>query len=138
MRQIMSSKISLQSVLIFFALVLVDQALKFIVVRFYPQIVTFNSGILFGFVDNIFVILSLLVLGLVILGYLIWEAKHLEISLILILSGAISNIADRLMHEGVVDYITIKNWSNFNLADVYIVLGVLFYLYKLVFVAKNK
>jgi hypothetical protein len=43
--------------------------------------------------------------------------------LILILSGAISNIIDRLYFGCVIDFIDLQFWSVFNLADVYITTG---------------
>lgn len=38
--------------------------------------------------------------------------------------GAISNIIDRLSMGGVIDFITMKGWPTFNIADIAIVLGV--------------
>jgi len=48
--------------------------------------------------------------------------------LILILSGAVSNIVDRLRFGCVVDFIDLKFWPVFNLADIFIVLGAIFLL----------
>jgi lipoprotein signal peptidase len=47
----------------------------------------------------------------------------LRAGIIFILSGAISNIVDRLLYGCVVDYINLRVWPVFNLADVYITLG---------------
>lgn len=41
-----------------------------------------------------------------------------------ILIGAVSNLLDRFLYNGVIDFITISFWSVFNLADMYIVLAV--------------
>lgn len=40
------------------------------------------------------------------------------------LGGAASNVADRLRHEAIVDFIAIGRWPPFNLADAAIVVGV--------------
>ena len=40
------------------------------------------------------------------------------------LGGAAGNIADRLRHGAIVDFIAIGRWPAFNLADVAIVMGV--------------
>jgi signal peptidase II len=48
----------------------------------------------------------------------------------LILSGAVSNIIDRLYFGCVIDFIDLKIWPVFNLADSFIVLGVILILLK--------
>ncbi|MDO9231246.1 MAG: signal peptidase II [bacterium] len=47
------------------------------------------------------------------------------IATILILSGGISNIIDRLCIGCVIDFIDLKFWPVFNLADIYITIGVI-------------
>jgi signal peptidase II len=47
------------------------------------------------------------------------------------LGGASSNLIDRLWRGGVVDFIDLKVWPVFNLADVAIVLGVLISAFQL-------
>lgn len=51
-----------------------------------------------------------------------------NILIILILSGAFSNIIDRLTFGCVTDFIDLKFWPVFNLADIFIVLGAVFLL----------
>jgi len=46
-----------------------------------------------------------------------------KLGLILILSGAIGNLIDRLHFGCVVDFIDLKVWPVFNLADAYITIG---------------
>lgn len=53
-------------------------------------------------------------------------------SLALIVAGGLSNLADRLLYGGVVDYIKIFVWPIFNIADVMIVAGVLLWMWYLV------
>jgi len=48
----------------------------------------------------------------------------------LILSGIISNLIDRFIRGGVVDYINLRIWPNFNLSDALIVIGVIFFMTK--------
>jgi lipoprotein signal peptidase len=59
----------------------------------------------------------------------------LYISLSFIIAGGLSNIIDRILHAGrVIDFIDLKFWPVFNIADVSIVLGgtlFLFYYYKI-------
>jgi signal peptidase II len=50
--------------------------------------------------------------------------------LILIFSGAISNLIDRLYFGCVIDFINLKVWPIFNLADIFICVGVFFLIIK--------
>jgi signal peptidase II len=63
--------------------------------------------------------------------YIFLKSKNIyqKIFLIIILSGAISNIIDRLRFGCVVDYIDLKFFPVFNLADVYITLGIIFIIF---------
>lgn len=47
------------------------------------------------------------------------------IPITLIVFGAISNLIDRIIYHGVVDFINISIGNIFNLADVYIICGVM-------------
>lgn len=55
--------------------------------------------------------------------------------LVLILSGSINNLIDRITYNGVVDYINIQiynfRWPTFNFADTIIVVGVFLIIYNL-------
>lgn len=44
--------------------------------------------------------------------------------ILFIFAGAISNMLDRFLYHGVVDYITVSFWSVFNLADIFIVVAI--------------
>jgi signal peptidase II len=79
-------------------------------------------------------LIGLIVLALTIfLGYLIKErqSKLLAAGLFLILLGAISNFIDRLSLGYVVDYLYLKHFTVFNLADMYISIGALISLISL-------
>lgn len=52
-------------------------------------------------------------------------------ALALVLSGAISNLIDRVYYGCVIDFIDLKVWPVFNLADIFICLGVLLLIIKL-------
>lgn len=63
----------------------------------------------------------------VLLGY--WAARRRRASLVehagfaLVVGGAIGNLADRLVRGYVVDFIHLKHWPTFNVADVAVVVG---------------
>ncbi|MDP1884068.1 MAG: signal peptidase II [Candidatus Moranbacteria bacterium] len=50
---------------------------------------------------------------------------NLEFGILLILSGALSNILDRLYFGCVIDFIKLPLWPFFNLADAFITIGVI-------------
>jgi len=85
-----------------------------------------------GLIDfNIFVF----VLVIIIIGYFLINNKksfflknYLALGLIIV--GLISNGWDRFFYSGVIDYFIVRLGQinlNFNLADIYIVLGVIIY-----------
>ncbi len=51
-----------------------------------------------------------------------------SIALILIITGASSNLFDRLKFGGVIDFISFSFWPTFNFADVYIIIGAIILL----------
>ena len=97
-----------------------------------------NQGIAFGMnngnTQNI--VLTLVILGMII-NFIIKQKEQIDLktalALSLILSGGISNLLDRIIHGGVVDFIGIKNFAIFNMADCYIVVG---WILMIIFVIK--
>lgn len=92
-----------------------------------------NYGAAFGIFRDakIFLITLAVVLFLVITYYVISKRKSIGkswlIPLSMIAGGGISNVADRIRFGFVVDYIDVRiiNYPVFNLADICVVLGVL-------------
>jgi signal peptidase II len=92
-----------------------------------------NRGVAFGLAGGAGVKLVLVTaLALAVIGYLfarnpqrpgIWLAAGL------VAGGAIGNLADRVRHDAVTDFIAIGSWPPFNLADVSITLGVVLLVY---------
>ncbi|HLD21334.1 MAG TPA: signal peptidase II [Patescibacteria group bacterium] len=69
--------------------------------------------------------------GIVMMLMIYWGIKEYKakqrisvVLLLLILTGACSNILDRIKYGYVIDFINVPFWSVFNIADVYIVIGV--------------
>jgi signal peptidase II len=100
----------------------------------------YNRGVtwsLFDFTDNtpflvLTVIIALIIAGVAFYTYIRWMNHYTVIGEVLVLSGALSNLLDRITYGGVIDFIhfSINEWSwpIFNLADVWIVSGVLLML----------
>lgn len=112
-----------------FILLLIDQAIKFLIYEIKPQIITYNRGIFFGWIDNRYSLYIFLILGIIVLFFLfVKSSKQYMLPLTVIAVGALSNIIDRIFYPGVIDYINFSFWSSFNLSDIYIFVGALWYL----------
>ena len=66
---------------------------------------------------------TIVCLGLVYLLTQRIDRPGIRLGLWLVLGGATSNVIDRVLHGGVVDIITIRGVTSFNLADMMIILG---------------
>ena len=106
-----------------------------------------NRGVAFGMFSGQRWFILLLT-GIIAVG-LIWfyvtmpkkkEYFPLRISLVMVLSGAIGNIIDRLFRGYVVDFFefTFFEWPVFNVADIYVVVGVILLALMIVFVVKDE
>lgn len=93
-----------------------------------------NKNFLFGiFPYRIWwlVLIIMVWLSLFLVGYFWWQKKYFTLVfwLGLIVIGGYSNLLDRIFYQGVIDYISIGTWPVFNLADVYIAIGVSILIY---------
>lgn len=115
------------------SLIFIDQAIKWWMMRYHPSLVLINRGVIFGWIQNEVIGYALLVIGFGILAWLILKHRLSSIiyhlSLVLIIAGALSNLIDRLARGYIIDYIHFFNLNVFNLADVFIMAGILFYAF---------
>ena len=106
-----------------------------------------NDGIAFGLLSfndkiyyNILTIIIILI-TLIILWMITKTAKFEKIAFIMIFGGSIGNIFDRLYYSSVPDFIDFHinnfHWFIFNVADIFITLGVILLIYSEIFL-KNK
>lgn len=111
---------SSKNFLLIITLIFIDQLLKFFIIKFWPFLAINNKGVAFGF----FTSEAWIAINLVILILLI---KFLSPGLPknLIIAGGITNHLDRIFRGEVVDFINLKIWPVFNLADLFIVFGVI-------------
>lgn len=102
-------------------------------------VLVWNTGISYGLFDGSggFGRTALSLLGLLIAGFLLFlmartSRKWERLGFGLIIGGALGNIVDRVIYGGVIDFISfhVANyyWYVFNLADVWITLGVVLIL----------
>jgi signal peptidase II len=91
---------------------------------------TRNKGVAFGFLPGSHVVVTILI-GVALAALLVYFARHAELPWIwlptgMLVGGALGNIADRLRHGSVTDFIKLPlGWPPFNLADSSITLGIL-------------
>lgn len=113
--------------------VAIDQLAKGMVLEFAPQQATYNTGAAFSLPAPGWLVV--LVLGaLVVVVMQQWRSPRGEgqlraLPLGLMLGGAFSNVLDRLIRGAVVDFIDLRIWPVFNLADVAIVVGALLFVW---------
>lgn len=131
-------------------LLLIDQISKLLVVKlidinsgmeliknFFYLTYTHNTGAAFSILTGkrIFLILIAVVILIVIFNYLRKnkiESKIEKIAFSLIIGGSIGNLLDRIVRGYVIDFLDFKifgyNFPIFNLADTFIVIGVILLL----------
>lgn len=88
-----------------------------------------NRGIAFGMLGNhggiIVFISSMVVLVLIIAILASIDNEQVFWPLALLVAGSAGNLIDRVFHGSVTDFIHFPYWPAFNLADIFIVTGVL-------------
>ena len=106
-----------------------------------------NKGIAFGlfsfdekYLYNILTFIILIII--IVICYMIINSDGLKkYSLLMILGGAIGNVFDRIIFKAVPDFIDFHiqefHWFIFNVADIFITLGVIFMII-LEFISNNK
>ena len=141
-------------------LVIVDQLAKYVaLIKLKPiHTTTFLNGFMdFTFVENrgaafgilsgkiwFFIIVTIIISILIIYSFFKLpkqkEYNFLKISLMLILSGALGNLIDRIFRGYVIDFFefTFIEWPVFNIADIYVVVGTLIFSYVVLFVIKEE
>ena len=108
----------------------------------------FNKGVAFGLFSfdekTYFISLTaLIILITIIIFVLMLNSKGYEkIGYAMIVGGSIGNIYDRINYSAVIDFINLKlfnyDWFIFNLADMFISIGIIFLIFLEIFKNKNK
>lgn len=99
---------------------LLDQTFKLVIIKYFSSLLVVNRGVSFGlWASNLWLLVNLvIILGLYFLFKDSWVKG-------LIIGGGISNLFDRLIRGAVIDYLHLGFLPIFNLADVFICLGVI-------------
>lgn len=133
----MKNKIVKGLIIIVILLIVIDQLSKILVVNFVKEPIgnefigleiVKNTGMAFGFYDgNVKNILLTIFVLAIILNFVKNQIERIDnktmISISLVLAGGISNLIDRFIRGGIIDFIKIYKFPIFNIADILIVLG---------------
>jgi len=141
-----------KNIFLIISLIFIDQFSKYMIRRFGGFYIC-NKGIAFG-ISALYAVLCIFIIILVYFSYRILNSKFkilnefsnlklkkldlienlklkienyisVRIGIIFLISGALSNISDRLNFGCITDFIDLKFWPIFNLADIFIVIGVI-------------
>ncbi|QCD53409.1 signal peptidase II [Campylobacter sp. RM16192] len=136
----------------FSAVFILDQLVKQILLsgftwqgEYFSLVLAFNKGVAFSMLEFLGEWLKFIQLLLIsaVLIYLIWQNEILKdhtLPIGILLGAGSSNLLDRFVHGGVVDYVYWHKWFSFaifNLADVMIDIAVCIILWQS-FLAKSK
>jgi len=110
-------------------LIILDQISKFIIKNYFNY--SKNYGAAFGILQNKTILIVLLTFFAI--GFIIYYTKIIKNNLAkgLVFAGLIGNLIDRLTYGYVIDFIKISMWPSFNLADIFLVTGVILLIIKL-------
>ena len=155
----LSIKNNISIITTFLLIIIFDQLTKILVIKnfqlyeslsilpFFNLTFIVNYGFAFGFLNNpslnqiivILVIFSIIAYFLYLL--IKTQDQFFRFSIILVLSGAVGNFIDRVLHGFVIDFIDIYlgsyHWPAFNLADSSITLGFILIMFNILFLNKK-
>jgi signal peptidase II len=100
---------------------------------------TYNSGFAFSlFSGRGFLVTVLLSIGVVVLAFVVGQVRTLPLAVGsgLVLGGAIGNLSERIVGGPggeVPDFITLRDWPTFNVADACVTIGVIIIIVAFVF-----
>lgn len=132
------------------AVLIIDRITKYYAVKLCAQTcvvndvlsfyLVYNRGVSWGMLQSnntmyyslVNLVIVLVAAGLMVHAYRQWRAGYCILGEVAALTGAVSNLIDRCLYQGVIDFIALSAYGYafpvFNVADVAIVGGVLFML----------
>ncbi len=141
------NKENIKSIISVIILIIIDQIIKFFIAKYYINDIIIinnflkltyltNTGAALGILSNnmiFLIIISILLIWYVLKEIIKSSNKLNKVSLLLILSGALGNLIDRIFRGYVIDYISFtllnREMPIFNFADILITFGILILLY---------
>ena len=106
---------------------LVVTILQLIPININAELLVDNPKFIFGLIGSNNIVIGILLLALVFFVYLTEKSKKLIYSIadVLLIAGIASNLLDRVFRGGATDYISIDHWPTFNIADIFIIIGLI-------------
>jgi signal peptidase II len=154
-------KKNLYSFLIILLIFLLDRLSKEIIINlatpigeYYLRVNSFlnlnliwNEGIAFGlfsFDQNIYynlITIIIILITIILLWLMVKSSKIEKVGFSMVIGGSIGNFSDRIYYSAVPDFIDINyngfHWFVFNVADIFITLGVLILIYCEIFLKEK-
>jgi len=113
-----------------------NQGYELFTSKFFNIFLIWNKGIAFGFFSfdqgYLYKLITLIITIVVFIIFIMMMRNNgfKKYSLLLILGGSLGNLYDRILYAGVPDFIDFHigelHWFIFNIADIFITLGVIF------------
>ena len=135
-------------------IIIFDQVTKYIIARNIPQgqsipiikgvfhlTYIINPGAAFGILKNqasLFIFVATAAIIFILINLRRTKLLSVRIAFALVLSGAISNLIDRLRLSAVIDFLDFRIWPVFNIADSAITIGAILLAYSVLRGAKRK
>jgi signal peptidase II len=147
------SRLQRTGILVGIAVAVLDQASKWlillavmqpprqiVVAPFFSLVLVYNTGISFGLFSGdadgkrwLLIAMALVIVVLLLVWYAGADTPAVAFGIMLVVGGAASNVVDRFIHPGVVDFLDFHlagwHWPAFNVADAAIVIGVALLVY---------
>ncbi len=99
-----------------------------------------NQGLVMGFFRESFYLPIFLIISLTIIFTFFWLLKMKKrgnLGMAFIIAGTLGNLWDRIFKGGVIDFVDVKFWPIFNLADILIVTGTVLVCIRLILPRKK-
>lgn len=106
---------------IIFLLFFLDRLSKYLF--FHYGLFSINKGVSFGYFDNFPIFLNIFILVFFMVWFFFRKKERFFSGLVI--TGGVSNLLDRFIYKGVLDFIHLPFLPIFNLSDIFIVMGIL-------------
>ena len=117
---------------------------QIVVTPFFNLVLVYNTGISFGMFTGdaegkrwLLIAMALVIIVMLLVWYASADTPGVVTGIALVVGGAASNVVDRMLHPGVVDFLDFHlagwHWPAFNVADAAIVIGVALLVYDSLF-----